>query len=166
MSSKGEMKTSLRLMTWIGHCQPSRGVAAEWCGGCGRPRQPAATRSSRSDTTIFGQHAGMKMDACSGDGVLGRAAANDWRVWCVGRAQSARTFSCLMCLSSLSSLYVRFASTGVEKGFMIFLIAVLEPVSWSLAELRRAVVNGPSFEHGTMAHHTRPNAPAWVGTTM
>lgn len=28
-------------------------------------------------------------------------------------------FSCRMCLSNLSSRYVRLASTGVEKGFMI-----------------------------------------------
>jgi hypothetical protein len=40
-----------------------------------------------------------------------------------------------MCLSSLSSRYVRLLSTGVEKGFMIFLMATDVLVSWSLAEL-------------------------------
>lgn len=45
------------------------------------------------------------------------------------------TFSCLRCLSSLSSLYVRLASTGVLKGFMIFLTATFWLVSWSRAEL-------------------------------
>ena len=40
-----------------------------------------------------------------------------------------------MCLRSLSSRYVRFERTEVEKGFMIFLIATDEPVSWSFAEL-------------------------------
>jgi len=45
------------------------------------------------------------------------------------------TFSCRKCLSSLSSRYVRFDRTGVEKGFMIFLIATEVPESWSLAEL-------------------------------
>lgn len=34
-----------------------------------------------------------------------------------------RTFSCLRCLSSFSSRYVRFDRTGVLKGFMIFLMA-------------------------------------------
>ena len=41
----------------------------------------------------------------------------------------ALTFSCLICLSSLSSLYVLLLSTGVEKGFMIFLMATLVLVS-------------------------------------
>jgi hypothetical protein len=45
------------------------------------------------------------------------------------------TFSCRRCLSSLSSLYVRLARTGVEKGFMIFLTATGCWVNWSLAEL-------------------------------
>lgn len=45
------------------------------------------------------------------------------------------TFSCCMCFNSLSSRYVRLLSTGVLKGFMIFLIATEEPVSWSFAEL-------------------------------
>jgi hypothetical protein len=46
-----------------------------------------------------------------------------------------------MCLSSLSSRYVRLASTGVLNGFMIFLIATLVAVSWSLAELRGGVAS-------------------------
>lgn len=50
------------------------------------------------------------------------------------------TFSCRMCLRSLSSRYVRLERTGVEKGFMIFLIATDVEVSWSLAELRRGHV--------------------------
>jgi hypothetical protein len=45
------------------------------------------------------------------------------------------TFSCRRCLSSLSSLYVRLARTGVEKGFIIFLTATGCWVNWSLAEL-------------------------------
>jgi hypothetical protein len=45
------------------------------------------------------------------------------------------TFSCLRCLSSFNSRYVRFERTGVLKGFMIFLIATAWLVSWSLAEL-------------------------------
>ena len=48
---------------------------------------------------------------------------------------SRRTFSCFRCLSSLSSRYVRFDSTGVLNGFMIFFTATACPVSWSLAEL-------------------------------
>lgn len=46
------------------------------------------------------------------------------------------TFSCLRCLSNLSSRYVRLDRTGVLNGFMIFLTATLWPVSWSFAELR------------------------------
>ena len=46
-----------------------------------------------------------------------------------------RTFSCWMCFRSLSSRYVRFARTGVLKGFIIFFTATEEPVSWSFAEL-------------------------------
>lgn len=56
-------------------------------------------------------------------------------------SESEMMFSCRMCLSSLSSRYVRLARTGVLKGFMIFLMATLVFVSWSLAE------------------HTRPKAP-------
>jgi hypothetical protein len=50
----------------------------------------------------------------------------------------ARTFSCRRCLSSLGSRYVLLLSTGVEKGFMIFLMATEVPESWSLAELRES----------------------------
>ena len=56
------------------------------------------------------------------------------------------TFSCFMCLRSLSSRYVRFERTEVEKGFMIFLIATEEPVSWSLAELWRVGGGGEKDE--------------------
>lgn len=52
------------------------------------------------------------------------------------------TFSCWICLRSLSSRYVRFESTGVLKGFMIFLTATDAPVSWSFAELREIVLEG------------------------
>lgn len=45
------------------------------------------------------------------------------------------TFSCFKCFRSFSSRYVRLESTGVEKGFIIFLTATACPVSWSLAEL-------------------------------
>lgn len=38
-------------------------------------------------------------------------------------------FSCWMCFSSLSSLYVLLLRTGVLKGFMIFFIATDAPVS-------------------------------------
>ncbi len=48
---------------------------------------------------------------------------------------SQRTFSCLRCLSSLSSRYVLLLRTGVEKGFIIFLMATDVPDSWSFAEL-------------------------------
>lgn len=41
----------------------------------------------------------------------------------------SHTFSCCMCFRSFSSLYVRLLSTGVLKGFMIFLIATDDPVS-------------------------------------
>lgn len=51
------------------------------------------------------------------------------------KVELLRTFSCRMCFSSLSSRYVRLLSTGVEKGFMIFLMATEVLVSWSLAEL-------------------------------
>lgn len=40
-----------------------------------------------------------------------------------------------MCLSSFSSRYVRFASTGVLNGFMIFFTATEALVNWSFAEL-------------------------------
>jgi hypothetical protein len=58
-----------------------------------------------------------------------------------GRCQIELTFSCRMCLSSLSSLYVRLLKTGVLKGFMIFLIATEAPVSWSFAELPEASIS-------------------------
>jgi hypothetical protein len=45
------------------------------------------------------------------------------------------TFSCRKCLSSFNSLYVLLLNTGVEKGFIIFLMATEVPESWSLAEL-------------------------------
>ena len=48
------------------------------------------------------------------------------------------TFSCRRCLSSLSSRYVRFARTGVLKGFIIFFTATFWFVSWSRAELSHA----------------------------
>lgn len=48
-----------------------------------------------------------------------------------------RTFSWRRCFRSFSSRYVRLERTGVLKGFMIFLTATAEPVSWSLAELYR-----------------------------
>ena len=54
-----------------------------------------------------------------------------WHVW-VGLS---RTFSWRKCLSSFSSRYVRLDRTGVLKGFIIFLIATGEAVSWSFAEL-------------------------------
>lgn len=60
-------------------------------------------------------------------------------------SDSEMMFSCRMCLRSLSSRYVRFARTGVEKGFIIFLMATLVLVSWSFAE------------------HTSPNAPIPTG---
>lgn len=53
----------------------------------------------------------------------------------VRESDRGRTFSCWMCFKSLSSRYVRLLRTGVLKGFMIFLIATEEPVSWSFAEL-------------------------------
>jgi hypothetical protein len=37
------------------------------------------------------------------------------------------TFSCRKCLSSFNSLYVLLLNTGVEKGFMIFLMATEVP---------------------------------------
>lgn len=49
--------------------------------------------------------------------------------------REAHTFSCRRCLSSFSSRYVRLASTGVLKGFIIFLTATFWLVSWSRAEL-------------------------------
>lgn len=45
------------------------------------------------------------------------------------------TFSWRRCLSSFSSRYVRLDRTGVLNGFMIFLTATGDPVSWSFAEL-------------------------------
>ena len=51
------------------------------------------------------------------------------------KAAKDLTFSCCMFFNSLSSRYVRLLKTGVLKGFMIFLIATEEPVSWSFAEL-------------------------------
>lgn len=51
------------------------------------------------------------------------------------RVVVAQTFSCRRCLSNFNSLYVRFASTEVLKGFMIFFTATACPVNWSFAEL-------------------------------
>ena len=78
--------------------------------------------------------------------------------------QEQLTFSCLRCLRSLSSLYVRLDNTGVLNGFMIFLIATFCPVSWSLAELQRqSCQRSPSLEYSEHAYHTRPNAPMPTG---
>ncbi len=48
------------------------------------------------------------------------------------------TFSCLRCLSSFNSRYVLLLSTGVEKGFIIFLMATDVLDNWSFAELSEA----------------------------
>ena len=45
------------------------------------------------------------------------------------------TFSCRRCFNNFSSRYVLFDKTGVENGFMIFLIATDVPDNWSFAEL-------------------------------
>ena len=50
-----------------------------------------------------------------------------------------------MCFSSFSSRYVRFASTGVLNGFMIFFTAT----DWSVRV--------------SLALHPRPNAPMPTG---
>ena len=56
---------------------------------------------------------------------------------------------------------MRLERTGVLKGFMIFLIATEEPVSWSLAELeRRSRRLRERVERST--DQTRPNAPGEV----
>lgn len=47
------------------------------------------------------------------------------------------TFSCLKCFNSFNSRYVLLLKTGVEKGFMIFLMATAVPPNWSLAEQTR-----------------------------
>jgi hypothetical protein len=52
---------------------------------------------------------------------------------------------------------VRLERTGVENGFMIFLIATADWVSWSLAELRWGISGSIYLGDGT--HQTRPNAP-------
>lgn len=83
-SSKGEMKMSLSMMTWIWHTGP---------------------------ISLVGR-------SCQGE----------------GRGEEF-TFSCRMCLSSLSSLYVRLHRTPVENGLRTFLIATGALVSWSVAEL-------------------------------
>ena len=43
--------------------------------------------------------------------------------------EGVHTFSCWMCFNSFSSRYVRFANTGVLKGFIIFFTATATPVS-------------------------------------
>ena len=73
------------------------------------------------------------------------------------------TFSCRRCLSSLSSRYVLFARTGVEKGFMIFLTATGCWVSWSLAELPLQSVLVVFFQHELVVYQTKPNAPMPTG---
>lgn len=52
------------------------------------------------------------------------------------------TFSCLRCFKSFNSRYVLLLRTGVEKGFMIFLMATAVPPSWSLAEQTRPKAPG------------------------
>ena len=58
---------------------------------------------------------------------------------------------------------MRLLSTGVLNGFMIFLIATEEPVSWSFAELGESVSAWGAFGgHQDMflgTYHTRPKAP-------
>lgn len=68
------------------------------------------------------------------------------------------TFSCCMCFKSLSSRYVRLLRTGVLKGFIIFLIATEEPVSWSFAELTR-MRDGREVKGKEEWYQTRPKAP-------
>ena len=66
-----------------------------------------------------------------------------WGWWPVGKSQyhlmqeqdCRPTFSCRRCFRSLSSRYVRFDSTGVLNGFIIFFTATGWPFNWSLAEL-------------------------------
>lgn len=99
------------------------------------------------------------------------------------KSEKSHTFSCRRCLSSFSSRYVRLASTGVLKGFMIFLTATFWLVSWSRAELvggggeaprvsrgfnspgRRKghLDNGGRGTGGAKTHQTRPKAPMPTG---
>lgn len=51
----------------------------------------------------------------------------------------------------MSSRYVLLLRTGVEKGFMIFLIATDVPESWSLAELRVVRADQTSVEQCAQA---------------
>jgi len=69
----------------------------------------------------------------------------------------------LRCFSSLSSRYVRFARTGVLKGFMIFLIATACPVSWSFAELEKSSADRAWMLAITNTYQTSPNAPIPTG---
>ena len=68
---------------------------------------------------------------------------------CHSRRCQVPTFSCLKCFSSFSSRYVRLASTGVLKGFMIFLMATFWLVSWSRAELQRRISQQVIMEDGS-----------------
>ena len=79
------------------------------------------------------------------------------------KSKSSLTFSWRRCLSSFSSLYVRLESTGVLKGFMIFLTATAWPVSWSLAELRETVSVQHSDSDKHLSYQTSPNAPIPTG---
>lgn len=78
------------------------------------------------------------------------------------------TFSWRKCFNNFNSRYVRLDSTGVLKGFMIFLTATGDPVNWSLAALQKRVVNTrPHTTHqGRITietYQTRPKAPIPTG---
>lgn len=87
-----------------------------------------------------------------------------------GQKQERRppTFSWRKCFNNFNSRYVRLDSTGVLKGFMIFLTATGDPVNWSLAALQKRVVNiRPHTTHqGRITietYQTRPKAPIPTG---
>jgi hypothetical protein len=76
---------------------------------------------------------------------------------------AGRTFSCWICFNSFSSRYVRLLRTGVLNGFMIFLMATDDPVSWSFAELlsHGLILSKMSWDYHLVeqTYQTRPNAP-------
>jgi hypothetical protein len=119
------------LLQWPRGEEPVEIGAQEFCD------EVAGKRSARvSKHTLFVSHIHVlergnediteRDDLCSAVSYTSRRALSG-----CGRP----TFSCFRCLSSFSSRYVLLASTGVLKGFIIFLMATLALVSWSFAEL-------------------------------
>jgi hypothetical protein len=66
---------------------------------------------------------GRNEDVAKGDDLESVVSMIVWRCEYISEVVTALTFSCRRCFSSFNSRYVRLASTGVLKGFIIFFTA-------------------------------------------